>query len=67
MEQDIIARFLDATAKGFCTDPVKAAQHLLKDLRFPRSHPKSCLCTRHRLDAILEPAPDADGGTEETA
>lgn len=64
MEQDLIARFLDATAKGLCTDPVKAAQHLLKlkELRFPRSHPKSCPCTRHKLDAILGPDPNAAAG-----
>lgn len=69
VEQDLFARFLDATAKGLCTDPVKAAQHLLKlkELRFPRSHPKSCPCTRHKLDAILGPAPSEGGSTHETA
>jgi hypothetical protein len=68
MEQDHIARSLDATAKGTCTYPVNAARHLLtlKDLCLPCSLPKSSPCTRHRLNAILGPAPAADGGTEET-
>lgn len=64
LEHDIIARFLEATAQGLCTDPVEAAKHLLKlkALDFPRTHPKPCPCTRHRLDAILGPDPDAVTG-----
>lgn len=64
LEQDLLARFLEATAKGLCSNPIEAAQKLLKlkELSFPRNHPKACNCTRHRLDAILGPVDEAEDG-----
>jgi hypothetical protein len=61
LEHDIVTRFIEATAQGRCTDPVEAAAHLhaLKALAFPRTHPKACSCTKHRLDAIFGPSPSA--------